>query len=117
MQAQHHHITTAQWDALAAEPEFKSLVRARRGFIVPATIFFIAFYLGLPVSTGFAPDVMSRPAIGPMTWAYCYALAQFVMAWGLLAAYLWRARAFDLQAARCRKHEAEEIRETEETGV
>jgi uncharacterized membrane protein (DUF485 family) len=115
MQAQHHHVTTAQWDALAAEPEFRSLVRARRWFIVPATIFFIAFYLGLPVSVGFAPAVMSRPAIGPLTWAYCYALAQFVMAWGLLAAYLRRARNFDLQAARCRKHESEEVRETEES--
>jgi uncharacterized membrane protein (DUF485 family) len=115
MQAEHHHVTTEQWDALAAEPEFRSLVRARRWFIVPATIFFIAFYLGLPVSAGFAPAIMSRPAIGPLTWAYCYALAQFVMAWGLLAAYLRRARNFDLQAARCRKHESEEVRENEES--
>lgn len=115
MQAQHHHITTAQWDALASEPEFRSLVRSRRWFVVPATIFFVAFYLGLPLSAGFAPDVMSRPAIGPMTWAYVYAFAQFAMAWGLLAAYLWRARSFDLQAARCRKHETEELRDEETT--
>ncbi|HZZ01255.1 MAG TPA: DUF485 domain-containing protein, partial [Candidatus Baltobacteraceae bacterium] len=97
MQAQHHHISTAQWDALADEPEFRSLVRARRGIIVPATLFLLAFYLGLPISAGFFPQVMSRPALGPLTWAYCYALAQFVMAWGLLVAYLWRARAFDFQ--------------------
>jgi len=116
MQAQHHHVTTAQWDALSEEPEFRELVQARRRFIAPATVFFIAFYLGLPILAGFAPALMSRPVLGSLTWAYCYALAQFVMAWGLLGAYLWRARAFDIQAARCRKHETEEIRETEEFG-
>jgi uncharacterized membrane protein (DUF485 family) len=110
MQAGHHHISTAQWDELAAEPEFRALVRARRRFIGPATLFFVAFYLGLPISAGFAPAVMSRPAFGPLTWAYCYAFAQFAMAWGLLALFLWRSRAFDLAAARCRKHEAAEVR-------
>ena len=106
----HHHVSQEQWDALAAEPEFQALVRARRRFVVPATLFFIVFYLALPISVGFAPSIMSRPAIGPLTWAYCFALSQFAMAWLLLGLYLWRARAFDLQAARCRKHEAEEIR-------
>lgn len=92
---QHHHVTPDEWDALAADPEFQALLRARRQFIVPATIFFIAFYLALPISVGFFPDVMSRPAIGPLTLAYVFALSQFVVAWILLAIYMRRARYFD----------------------
>lgn len=107
---QHHHVTTAEWDALAAEPEFQALVRARRLFVVPAMLFVTVFYLLLPILAGFYPALASRPVIGPVTLAYCYALVQFPVGWILLALYLRRARSFDLTAARCRKHEIEEIR-------
>lgn len=90
-----HHLTPDEWDALAADPEFQALLRARRRFIVPATIFFIVFYLALPVSVGFAPEFMSRPVFGPLTLAYVFALAQFAVAWLLLAIYMLRARRFD----------------------
>ena len=62
---------------------------------MPATIFFLAFYLALPVAVGFAPEVMSRPIAGALTYAYAFAFAQFVMAWALLAAYMRRALKFD----------------------
>ena len=110
MQSQHRHITDAQWNELAAEPEFKGLVRARRLFVVPAMAFVTIFYMLLPVLTGFEPALMTRPVLGPLTLAYCFALLQFPVGWALLALYLWRARSFDLTAARCRKHEIEEVR-------
>jgi uncharacterized membrane protein (DUF485 family) len=53
---------------------------------------------------------MSRAVLGPLTLAYCFALSQFVMAWILLALYLWRARRFDLSAARIRRRETREIK-------
>jgi uncharacterized membrane protein (DUF485 family) len=108
---QHHRITPEEWGALAEEPEFRALLAARRRFVTPATIFFIAFYLALPLSVGFAPRLMSRAVLGPLTLAYCFALAQFVMTWILVALYLWRARAFDLAAARVRRHETHEIKQ------
>ena len=107
---QPHRIAPERWHELAAEPEFRGLVRSRRRFVVPATIFFILFYLALPISVGFAPQAMSRPVWGPLTLAYVFAFAQFAMAWFLLWLYLQRARSFDLQAARCRKHEVEELK-------
>ncbi len=104
-----HHIKTDRWSELAAEPEFRALVRTRRRFVTPATFFFIAYYLALPVSVGFWPGLMSRPIWGSLTIAYAFALSQFAVAWILLAVYLRRARKFDLQAARIRKHETREL--------
>ena len=99
----HRRLTPQRWEALATEPEFRALQRARRRFIIPATIFFIAYYLALPVAVGFFPAAMSRPVAGPLTLAYCFALSQFAMAWILLGLYLWSARSFDLRAARIRR--------------
>ena len=100
-----------RWQSLAAEPEFRALLRSRRRFVVPATLFFIAYYLALPITAGFWPQLMSRPLLGPLTVAYCFALSQFVMAWLLLALYLYRARQFDLAAARIRRRETREMLE------
>jgi uncharacterized membrane protein (DUF485 family) len=110
---EHRRVTPEQWDVLAAEPEFRALVRARRRFVIPATIFFVAYYLALPILVGVAPQIMSRPVLGPLTLAFCFALSQFVMAWLLLAVYLWRARRFDLQAARVRQLQSREVREAQ----
>lgn len=102
-----------RWQALAAEPEFRALLRSRRRFVAPATVFFIAYYLALPIAAGFWPKPMSRPVLGPLTIAYCFALSQFLMAWILLALYLYRARRFDLEAARIRRREIREMMETQ----
>jgi uncharacterized membrane protein (DUF485 family) len=107
---QHNRVTREEWEALAREPEFRSLVASRRRFVVPTTIFFIAYYLALPLLVGFAPALMSRAVLGPLTVAYCFALSQFAMAWILLAIYLWRSRGFDLTAARIRRRETREIK-------
>lgn len=96
----HHHLTPQDWDALADDPEFRSLLLARRRFTIPATLFFVAYYLALPVGVGFAPELMNRPAWGVLTVAYVFAISQFLMAWILLAIYMRRARSFDAMAAR-----------------
>ena len=103
------HLRTSRWRALAESPEFQALVRTRRRFVIPATLFFVAYYLALPISVGVWPATMSRPVVGPLTVAYCFALSQFAMAWILLALYLGRSRKLDLQAARIRKHEMREL--------
>ncbi|HET9030948.1 MAG TPA: DUF485 domain-containing protein [Candidatus Aquilonibacter sp.] len=96
---QMHHLTAREWDDLAADPQFQSLLTARRRFTIPATIFAFAFFLALPLSIGFAPTYMSQPIAGALTRAFAFALLQFVMAWILLAAYMREARKFDEAAA------------------
>jgi uncharacterized membrane protein (DUF485 family) len=97
------------WETLADDPEFRALTSERRRFVVPATIFFIVYYLTLPVSIALAPQFMSRQ-LGPLSIAYWFALSQFAMTWLLMAAYMIRARKFDLDAAKLRHREMHEIR-------
>ena len=89
---------TPDWAELERLPEFRQLVRAKRAFILPATVFFVAYYFTLPALVGYWPDAMSTRVIGPINIAYLFALSQFVMAWILMALYVRRARHFDQQA-------------------
>lgn len=99
-----------RWEALAADPEFRALTASRRRFILPATIFFLAYYLALPLGIGFAPHLMSRPIWGPLTLAFGFALSQFAVAWILVALYLRNSRRFDLAAARIARREMHELK-------
>ena len=86
---------TPDWAAIERTPEFRALVRAKRAFIVPATLFFIVYYFALPALVGYWPDLMSTRLVGRINLAYVFALSQFVMAWALMAAYVRRARRYD----------------------
>lgn len=90
---------TPDWAAIERTAEFQSLVRAKRAFIIPATLFFIAYYFALPALVGYWPDFMSTRVAGRINVAYLFALSQFVMAWALMAAYVRKARRFDRMAA------------------
>jgi uncharacterized membrane protein (DUF485 family) len=87
------------WDRLAAAPEFRRLIREKRRFILPATLFFIVYYFSLPVLVGYFPDLMKRKVLGPLNLAYLFALSQFVMAWALAWFYIRAAVRFDRMAA------------------
>ena len=101
------------WDRLAATPAFVELLRAKRRFIVPATVFFLVYYFALPLLTGYMPELMSRKVIGDFSLAYAFALSQFPMAWAVAALYLRAAERFDRAAAGVIEGESAE----EETGA
>jgi uncharacterized membrane protein (DUF485 family) len=89
------------WEAAEASPEFRELVTKRRRFVVPATIFFLAWYLGFILLAGYAPDFMGKRIYEGFTVGYALALSQFVMVWGLAALYLRKAdKEFDPLAER-----------------
>lgn len=83
-----------EWTRVERTRAFKELVRAKRAFIVPATIFFFIFYFGLPVLAAFT-TVLNVKVAGPLTLAYIYALAQFAMTWILMHLYASRANGWD----------------------
>ncbi len=88
------------WNAVEQSPEFKELVAARRKFVLPATIFFLAWYLGFILLAGYAPDFMAESVYQGLTVGYCLALTQFVMVFTLGYLYLRRSdRVYDPLAA------------------
>lgn len=88
----------ADWDRVAAMDEFKALLAAKVRFIAPLTVFFLVYYLALPLLVGYAPDFMDTKVIGEINVAYLFALSQFVMVWVLAWIYLRRAAVFDEMA-------------------
>ena len=79
------------WRAIEQSPEFKERIAARRWFAPPATIFFLAWYIGFVLLAGYAPDFMAESVYEGLTVGYCLALTQFVMVFTLGYLYLRRA--------------------------
>jgi uncharacterized membrane protein (DUF485 family) len=88
-------MDSAAWDQVAAMDEFRALIAAKARFIVPATIFFLIYYLLLPLLVGYAKDFMDTKVIGEINLAYLFALSQFFVAWILAWLYLRQAGVFD----------------------
>jgi uncharacterized membrane protein (DUF485 family) len=89
------------WTAVERSPEFRELIAARRRFVLPATIFYLAWYLGFILLAGYAPDFMARSVYQGLTVGYCLALTQFVVVGVLGLMYLRRAeRVYDPLAAK-----------------
>jgi uncharacterized membrane protein (DUF485 family) len=102
-QTQHTSVMRREdWERIAAAPEFRELLRRKRAFILPATVFFIVYYFALPVLVGYFPEFMSRKVIGALNIAYLFALSQFVMAWVIAWLYVRAAERFDRSAAEIR---------------
>jgi uncharacterized membrane protein (DUF485 family) len=94
------HHTEIDWIAAERSPEFQELIRRRRAFVLPATIFFLAWFFGFILLTAYAPDFMGESVIDDLTVGYCLALTQFIMVWVLTARYLKISdRTFDGLAA------------------
>ncbi len=79
------------YERIERSPEFQELVRKRRSFVLPATIFFLSYYMGFILLTGYAPDFMGSSVYQGLTVGYTLALTQFVMVFALGLMYLKRA--------------------------
>ena len=100
--AEHH--SDIDWEAVERSPEFRELVKRKKSFVVPATLFFLVWYFGFIFLAGYAGDFMGREFITDgLTVGYVLALSQFVMTWVLGWLYLRRSdKEFDPLAARAR---------------
>jgi uncharacterized membrane protein (DUF485 family) len=91
------HRPDIDWLAAEESPEFKELTKKRRAWVLPATIFFMAWYFGFIILAGYAPEFMGREFLTDgFTVGYALALTQFIMVWVLAVAYVRRAdKVFD----------------------
>ena len=99
------HHPQLDWEAVERSPEFRELIKRKKAFVIPATIFFLAWYFGFIILAGYAPDFMGEEFLTDgLTVGYVLALSQFIMTWVLGWLYLRRAdRVFDPLAARARE--------------
>ena len=89
------------WEAIERSPEFQELVSKRRSFVLPGTIFFLAWYMAFILLTAYAEDFMSNRVYQGLTVGYCLALTQFVMVLVLGLLYLRKSdKEFDPLAAK-----------------
>jgi uncharacterized membrane protein (DUF485 family) len=79
------------WEAIERSPEFQELVRKRRSFVLPGTIFYLAWYMGFILLTAYAEDFMSERVYEGLTVGFCLALSQFLMVLVLGLMYLKRS--------------------------
>ena len=97
----------AGWNQIERTSAFQELIQKKKAFLIPAVIFFLVFYMALPILGGFT-TVLDGEAIGAITWAYVYGFAQFVMTWILSHLYLNRANKWDRQVEEARQEVSEE---------
>jgi uncharacterized membrane protein (DUF485 family) len=95
-------------------PSFQEYARKWKAFLIPATIFFMVFFFGLPILASFT-TVLNGRAIGPLTWAYVYGFAQFAMTWIIMRLYVNRANKWDDFVIQARREAAEATEQEEKT--
>lgn len=82
------------YSKVAQSQSFQTLMKRKKQFLFPLTLFYLSFYFLLPVLTSYT-KVLNHPAIGPISWAWVFAFAQFVMTWTLCVIYSKKAAYFD----------------------
>jgi uncharacterized membrane protein (DUF485 family) len=78
------------WQAIEASSEFQELVKARRSFLVPATIVFLIGAIGFLLLAAFAQGFLGKD-IGGIPVAFIAALSQVFLTWIITWAYLRKA--------------------------
>jgi uncharacterized membrane protein (DUF485 family) len=76
------------WEALEHTPEFQELIRKKKRFVLPATIFFLSYYMAFILLAGYAKSFMASSVYEGLTVGYVLALSQFVMVLVLGIMYL-----------------------------
>jgi len=85
---------SADYTKIVQSQSFQELLRKKRNFIVPLSIFFMVFYFTLPILTSYS-KVLNSIAFGTISWAWIFAFAQFIMTWTLCILYSRKAATFD----------------------
>jgi uncharacterized membrane protein (DUF485 family) len=95
-------VTAAE--AVGKDPEMVELEHRHQRFVWPVTVFFLVYYLSLPILAGVAPDLMGTKVFGEFTVGYLFALSQFLMAFVVAWVYSrWASSRMDPLAADLRE--------------
>ena len=96
-----------EWVRIERTPAFQEYSQKRKVFLISATIFFLAFFFIFVFLAAFT-TLLNSKALGPLTWAYIYGLAQFPMTWILMHIYVNQANKCDSLVDRAKQEATEE---------
>ncbi len=75
------------YDRLHESSDFVELRKRYRGFVIPATVAFLAWYLLYVVMSNWAGGFMAQQVVGNINVALIFGLLQFVTTFGLAYTY------------------------------
>lgn len=52
--------SSEEYSQIAGSPHFQTLLRVKKRFIIPFTIFFLCFYFALPILTSYTTILINR---------------------------------------------------------
>lgn len=97
-------VTSNPYVEVQQSPEFVELRRKFRGFVFPATVFFLVWYFAYVLLTLFASSFMSQEIVGNINVGLVLGLLQFVTTFALTILYVrWADREFDPRADAIRR--------------
>jgi len=96
-----------EWVRVERTPAFQEYSQKRKVFLISATVFFLVFFFVFVFLAAFT-TLLNSKALGPLTWAYIYGLAQFPMTWILMHIYVNQANKWDGLVERAKQQAAEE---------
>lgn len=93
------------YEEVQASAEFQDLRKRFRGFVFPATAFFLIWYFVYVMLAAFAPGFMSTKVFANINIGLIFGLLQFVTTFGITILYVrWANKTFDPAAERIREH-------------
>ena len=96
------------YHALIQTQEFRGLVKRKKSFILPTTIFFLIFYFTLPLLAAYT-KVLHTEVIGSITGAWLFAMLQFILVWICGFIYVKKSEKYDKLAAEILEKHKEEL--------
>ncbi|WP_394236075.1 DUF485 domain-containing protein [Niallia oryzisoli] len=82
------------YHSLIKTNEFEELVKRKKSFIIPTTVFFLIFYFSLPLLAAYT-KVLHTEVIGPITGAWLFASMQFLVVWICGFIYVKKSEKYD----------------------
>ena len=86
------------WSAIDSDPRFKELHRRKTRFLWSLMAFSIVFYFALPIGAAYFTELFKVKVWGVINFGLVFALAEFVVAWGIAFLYARKANSFDAMA-------------------
>ena len=93
-------LAQPEWDRVAATPEFRNLITAKKMFIIPVMLVFLGYYFLLLILAGYAPQFLSMKIFSVVNVAYIFGISVIFAGWIVVVLYVRFARKCDRVAKR-----------------